>query len=84
MHTQLASSCALLEALGCPLEREMVMETAQHDMLMEEGEIAFQKPLWLKELTELIKGLAVPPAGIQETWPPSSRQHPPWLTDHCY
>lgn len=76
IHTQLARPLNLSEALELALEREMVVEAAKQGSVMDpfppvravEGSGgATSKPEWVEEITEMIRGLMVPPPRRQQT-----------------
>lgn len=69
IHTQLARPRDLAEALELALEREMAVESAIRKSALDPsptiratggGETASPKPEWLDEITEMIRGLALP------------------------
>ncbi|XP_077941620.1 uncharacterized protein LOC144385336 [Gasterosteus aculeatus] len=85
-HTQLARPQTLTDALEYALEREMVMSAAQHDaspMVRAVGETMSERPLWVDEVTEMIRGLAMPPARRQQTQAPVRPQQQPRLCWGC-
>lgn len=74
IHTQLARPRDLAEALEWALEREMAVEAAMRGSAMDPsptiraaggGDMASRKPEWLEEITEMIRGLELPPARRQ-------------------
>ena len=86
VHTQLARPQTLTDALEYALEREMVMGAARHDaplMVRTAGETTAQRPPWVDEVTEMIRGLAMPPARRQQAQPPARPQQQPRLCWGC-
>lgn len=74
VHTQLARPQTLTDALEYALEREMVMGAALHSAAplvraTGECEMTAQRPAWVDEVTEMIRGLALPPNRQQRTQP---------------
>lgn len=69
IHTQLARPRDLAEALELALERVMTVEAAMRSAVDHcptiraagGGETASPRPEWLEEITEMIRGLALPP-----------------------
>ena len=86
VHTQLARPQTLTDTLEYALEREMVMGATQHDappMVRAVGETTAERPLWVDEVTKMIRGLAIPPARRQQTQAPVRPQQQPRLCWGC-
>lgn len=86
VHTQLARPQTLTDALEYAMEREMIVGAARHDAspvvrAAEECQPTAQRPPWVDEVTQMIRGLALPPNQHQQA---RQRSRPPTQPRLCW
>lgn len=88
VHAQLARPRTLTDALEYALEREMIVGAVQRDAspvvrAAEACQTTAQRPPWVDDVTEMIRGLARPPDQHQQTRQRARAQTQPLLCWGC-